>query len=117
MKSAVKRSVGSHALTQIKLKTVLDEVEACVNSRPLTFVGGDLSSESPLTPSHFLIGRSPDSKASVSDRFFPDSSPGLVSRNQVWSEMLNSFWFIWSTDYICGIPLPRRLKEIFNWVL
>ena len=33
------------------------EIEASVNSRPLTFVGDEVDSTAPLTPAHFLVGR------------------------------------------------------------
>ena len=42
----------------MELETTLHEVEACVNSRPLTFVGDELDYRAPLTPSLFLLGRS-----------------------------------------------------------
>jgi hypothetical protein len=58
VKSALKKSIGVRALTFSELETTLIEVEACINSRPLTFVGDSVSDRSPLTPSHFLIGRS-----------------------------------------------------------
>ncbi|GFO10309.1 tigger transposable element-derived protein 6 [Plakobranchus ocellatus] len=57
MKLALKRSVGLKCLERIKLETTLVEVEACINSRPLTFVGDDFDSGHPLSPSHFLLGR------------------------------------------------------------
>ena len=57
VKSALKRTVRQRSLTWVELKSTLHEVEACVNSRPLSFVGDELDSGSPLTHSHFLIGR------------------------------------------------------------
>ena len=54
---ALKKSVGHKLLTKDELVTTLCEVEACINSRPLTFVSDVTSDEYPLTPSHFLIGR------------------------------------------------------------
>ena len=33
------------------------QLRACINSRPLTFVGDEIDAGGPLTPSHFLIGR------------------------------------------------------------
>ena len=57
VKSALKKSLGTRCLTRTELETTLQEVEACINSRPLTFVGDEPDSGTPLTPSHFLIGR------------------------------------------------------------
>ena len=36
------KSVGVSSLTHTELVTVLVEIEACINSRPLTFVGDDI---------------------------------------------------------------------------
>ena len=56
IKSALSKSVGSRSLKKAELETTLHEVEACINSRPLTFVGDDIDSQVPLTPTHFLLG-------------------------------------------------------------
>ena len=55
VKSALKKSLGKSLVTRSQLETVLHEIEACINSRPLTYVG---ETRNPLTPSHFLLGRS-----------------------------------------------------------
>lgn len=36
VKSALKKSLGTRCLTKCELETTLIEVEACINSRPLT---------------------------------------------------------------------------------
>ncbi len=56
VKSALKKTLGKKSLTREELDTVLIEVEACVNSRPLTFVGDGPEDRTPLTPFHFLLG-------------------------------------------------------------
>ena len=49
-------------LTRDELETTLHEVEACINSRPLTFVGDEIDAGKPLTPSYFLPGKFDKSK-------------------------------------------------------
>ena len=53
----------------IELNTILIEVEAVLNSRPLTYPYVDINDASPLTPSHFLCGHRlltlPDTRVSV----------------------------------------------------
>ena len=44
VKSSLKKTLGKHVLTKVELETLLVEVEACVNSRPLTFVSDDVNS-------------------------------------------------------------------------
>ena len=40
-----------------QLETIVTEIEAMLNNRPLTYVSPDLSDPEPLTPSHLLYGR------------------------------------------------------------
>lgn len=44
-------------LTLEELNTLLCQIEACVNSRPMTPLGSDPSEPDAFTPAHFLIGR------------------------------------------------------------
>lgn len=40
----------------IELETIITEVEATLNGRPLTYTYVDINDAPPLTPSHFLCG-------------------------------------------------------------
>jgi hypothetical protein len=57
MKYHLRRVVGDTKLTFEELSTVLVEIEACTNSRPLTPVSTTEDSIEVLTPGHFLIGQ------------------------------------------------------------
>ena len=45
---------GRKLLTLVQLQTVIKEVEAVVNTRPLVYVGDDINSNITLSPTHFL---------------------------------------------------------------
>ena len=55
-KKCLKKAVGSRRLTYEELNTVLIEIEAVLNSRPLTYIYED-DVEVPLTPSHLFCGQ------------------------------------------------------------
>ena len=58
VKSCLTRCIGKTTLSHDELNTLLVEVEAVVNSRPLTCVEDDLDGITyPLTPSHLIYGR------------------------------------------------------------
>ena len=40
-----------------ELQTIVTEIEAILNDRPLTFISSNIDDEQPLTPSHLLYGR------------------------------------------------------------
>ena len=51
----LKKSVGRASMTYDELSTLVTEIEAVLNSRPLTYVS-TVDLEEPLTPSHLLLG-------------------------------------------------------------
>ena len=111
IKSALKKTLGMSVCTRSELETSLHEVEACINSRPLTFVGENIADDSPLTPSHFLIGRIPFVPAKV-DSEVPQGD--LLHRKQVRDDALDSFWKVWSEQYIRNLPLSKVSKSSSN---
>ena len=56
VKSCLKKTLGRSKLSFDELTTILVEVEAVLNSRPLTYLYSD-DVEEPLTPWHIVIGQ------------------------------------------------------------
>jgi len=56
-KSSMKKTLGWRFVTLSSLQTLIVEIEAHLNNRPLTYVSTDLHEPTPLTPSHLLYGR------------------------------------------------------------
>ena len=56
MKRCLTKVLGNAKLSFEELKSVLIETEGVLNSRPLTYVYDELT-QTPLTPSHLVIGR------------------------------------------------------------
>ncbi len=87
-------------LTRDELATLLCEVEATINSRPLTFVGED--SPQPLSPAHFLLNRrylyQPTGQVPVNERH------ALLERDRLRLTLLGKFWDVWRHEYLKGLP-------------
>ena len=56
-KSTIKKVLGRAAVNLCTLQTIVVEVEAILNDRPLTYVSSDIKDEEALTPAHLLYGR------------------------------------------------------------
>ena len=99
-KRCLKKAIGKNCLTHDELLTLVAEVEAVLNCRPLTYVSSE-DVEEPLTPSHLLVGYRimtlPDH--SVPDD--PDYSPGTFTcRMDHLAKALGRFWRRWKREYL-----------------
>jgi len=108
VKVALRKSLGQRALTKTELDTVLSEIEACVNSRPLTFVGDSPDCPSPLTPNHFLTGHSVGFQARVAEDPSEVTAQALCERARMREARISKFWSVWSQEYLRNLPLAVR---------
>ncbi|KAH0946483.1 hypothetical protein HN011_011510 [Eciton burchellii] len=53
----LQRVIGSRTLSKAEFATLLCQIEACLNSRPIATLSDDPNDLSTLMPNHFLIGR------------------------------------------------------------
>ncbi|XP_071961249.1 uncharacterized protein [Antedon mediterranea] len=104
IKGALKKSIGSKCLKRTELETSLQEVEACVNSRPLTFVGDEVDTPKALTPSHFLIGKVAGFQNKISELEVEITRANLCERELVRQRRLELFWEVWSKEYLRNLP-------------
>ncbi|XP_043062864.1 uncharacterized protein LOC122319547 [Drosophila yakuba] len=103
IKLHMKRILGSKALTFEELSTVLTQIEAILNSRPLCPTGDN--SLDPLTPAHFLTG-SPYTALPA-----PCRLDMQVNRLERWNQlqaMVQGFWKRWHMEYLTS--LHKRTK-------
>lgn len=92
----LKRVIGTSTLTYEEMATVLSQVEACLNSRPMWRI--DENSEPlPLTPGHFLVG---EPLIVASDRCYEHVPISPLRRWQLCQRMLQDFWRRWSQEYL-----------------
>jgi len=56
-KQVLKKTLGRIFITLKQLETVVTEIEAMLNDRPLTYVSSDVIDPEPLMPSHLLYYR------------------------------------------------------------
>ena len=89
MKIQLKRIVSSIKLTFEEVTTVLTQIEACLNSRPLVPLSCDDDGIDVLTPGHFLIGRPLES---LPDLAFSYSSVSLLHRWHLRQNLIRHFW-------------------------
>lgn len=96
VKHHIKRVVGESTLTFEEFYTVLTQIEACLNSRPLYQLTSDPKDLSALTPGHFLIGEAINT---VPNPNLLEVRENHLTRWQVVQRMYQHFWTRWSQEY------------------
>ena len=108
MKYHLRRTLGSQVATYEELCTLLAEIEACLNSRPLCALSDDPFNPTYLSPGHFLIGE-PLTQLPATD--FTDVKCNRLSRWQTYQQQLQQFWQHWSSDYLQSLQQRQRWQR------
>ena len=111
-KRFLKKMVGRARLTYEELNTVVIEVEAVINSRPLSYVTAD-DLDQPLIPVHLLTGRRllslPDAVGYQDiEEDFNITSNHLTRRLTYPNRVLDEFWKRWRKEYLLELRDSHR---------
>ncbi|XP_062533828.1 uncharacterized protein LOC134202863 [Armigeres subalbatus] len=113
-KAHFKRTIGTRILQHDEMQTAVTQIEAILNSRPLTPISSDPMDFEALTPGHFLIQRP---LTAVPE---PDLSHQSTNRLSTWQkaqDFVQQMWKKWSQQYLsdlhCRTKWTRRRNNIF----
>ena len=76
VKVSLKKCLGKAFVTHEEMSTLIAEVEAVINDKPLAYIGEDIRDNDPVTPSQLLLGychRSPCNRKMTLEGFGRDS--------------------------------------------
>ncbi|GFY06429.1 DUF5641 domain-containing protein [Trichonephila clavipes] len=108
VKFHLKRVVGSINLTFEEFYTLLSQIEAALNSRPLVrLVDNDIDSLNVLTPSHFLVGEEIIGPPETVE----ESKLTLKGRWDKVQKLKLNFWNRWQIDYLNSIQGRTKWKS------
>lgn len=105
-KHHIQRTVKDTLLTYEEYATLLTQIEATLNSRPLEPLSDDPDDLSVLTPSHFLIGKS---ISTLPEPTVEHTTQLPRVRWRLIRQHLQRFWTRWSTQYL------QRMQSISKW--
>jgi len=104
-KNLFKKSAASASFTYEELETFVIEIEAILNSRPLTQNSSDPNDFAAITAGNLLTG---DPLTATVD---PDAQPLQLSLKKRWGRIMNlkdEFWNRWRSEYLAD--LQQRVK-------
>ena len=108
VKIALKHILKDRILTDFQLLTIFTEVEAILNSRPLTPTSDHIEDLEALTPNHFILVRASN-----------NLSPGIVcdkeiSSRKLWKQvqiLTEHFWKRWVKEYLPTLTQRSKWKS------
>lgn len=109
VKRHLKCVINTSLFTFEEFYTILTQVEAVLNSRPLVPMSSDPNDLGVITPSHFLIGEPLNLLPEVD---VTEISSNNLSRYKHLQKITQQFWSRWSKDYLHN--LHQRSKWRFQ---
>lgn len=108
VKTHIYRVVGDQLLTYEEFSTLLTQIEALLNSRPLCRLIADPVAPEALTPAHFLT--------LTPLRGFPSESLENIPLNrldrfQLIDSMIQSFWNRWRLKYLTSLQIRQKWSK------
>lgn len=108
VKTHLKKTIGESKLSYEEFATLLAQIEACVNSRPLCTLSTDPNDAGPLTPAHFLMG---EPSVCPPEQNHLDSNVNWLSRWQRVQQMTQQFLKRWSSDYLNQLQTRTKWRD------
>ena len=106
-KSSLIKCVGNEKLSFEEFQTLIIQVEATLNSRPLCITSSSNDDVDVLTPGHFLVG---GNLKALPHPTFQESGGDLGSRWQHLQRIFDHYWSRWSNEYL--VSLSQRKKSL-----
>ena len=112
MKRCLKKTVGRASLSFEEMRTLLIEIEATLNNRPLTYVYDDEQGISyPLTPSALIYGRTIATTPNDKQLEIISTNQSLTRREKYHRRLLNQFTNQWRTEYLLSLRESSRASN------
>lgn len=115
VKRSLKKVVGNAVLSHLEFVTILYEIEALINARPITWLYNDPDEGTPVTPSDLLHGRPfvqfPPLHEQRVDGKFPQMCRG---RLRYMEKLKTSWWKRWQQEYLAELREVHTSGKVSN---
>ena len=107
-KKTLKAVVGNAGLTDDEMQTAIKEVEALMNSKPLTYEGADPRDKPVLTPNHLLVGQL---GVQIAPQVTDDIAFNPRNRWRQIQNLVKVFWKRWREEFLSTLNTRKKWRE------
>lgn len=107
-KHHLKRVLGNIRICFEDFNTLIIEIEAVINSRPLWSIPTRPDEYDALTPGHFLVFKP---LLTLPEPSTSEIQINRLSQYQYLQRLLSDFWKVWSTEYIQSLQTRKKWHE------
>lgn len=110
MKRHLKLTMGIRILTKDELYQITTHIEGCLNSRPLWPMSDDPSDPAPLTPAHFVLG-----KSILPQPLCEDVAESPENRLTIWGQrqkLQQQLWNRWRDEFLATQQVRTKWYKI-----
>lgn len=105
VKTHLSKVIGEQLLTYEEFMTVLAQIEAIMNSRPLCWLSSDPTEPLALTPSHFLT-LTPLQYLPAEDE--TQKPINRLTRKSLLDKIVQSYWKRWQNEYLSQLQARQK---------
>ena len=113
LKNHLYKVVGNQLLTYEEMNTLLVQIEALMNSRPLCVLSSDPSDPIALTPAHFLTLGPLEYLPAAN---LSSNNISRLDRFQMIHKMVQDFWKRWKVEYLTALQVRQKWNKDCNTI-
>ena len=113
MNRHMRKVIGQQILSYEEFLTVINQIEAVLNARPLFPLSNDPNDPTAITPAHFLVG---DTMLSLPQNETRDTN--MNTRSRLIQKLHDDFWKSWKRDYLTELQIRQNGSPMvlsFSW--
>ena len=113
VKTTLRKILGRSFVSFEELQTILCDIEAVINSRPLVYKSDD-DVDDALTPNHLIFGNNHQKPSRIADVPVEINSIDTSKRVRYLRNLLTSYWRVFSSTYLNElrqIHIYRKIKS------
>ena len=105
-KSHFKKVINDTALTYEEMLTLINQIEAILNSRPITPMSNNPNDPLPLTPAHLMMG---GPITALDEKLLINIPYNLINWQKI-TQMVQSFWTRYQKEYLHTLQQRKKWK-------